>query len=104
MSTRTVAVELQRPAARGRLRVAEHDADLFPDLVDEDQAGLGFGDDAGELAQGLRHQPRLKARQRVAHVAIQFGLGNQRGDGINHHNVNGVERTSASAISSACSP
>src|SRR6185295_6237347 len=32
-------VELQRPAAGGGLRVAEHDADLLADLVDEDEAG-----------------------------------------------------------------
>ena len=32
-------VELQRPAARRRLGVAEQDADLLADLVDEDQAG-----------------------------------------------------------------
>src|SRR5256885_2247357 len=33
-------VELERVAAGGRLRVPEHDADLHPDLVDEDDRGV----------------------------------------------------------------
>src|SRR6187455_1698645 len=32
-------VEFERIAARGGLRIAEHDADLHPDLVDEDDDG-----------------------------------------------------------------
>ena len=35
-------VELERRAAGGGLGVAEHDADLLADLVDEDDAGLGL--------------------------------------------------------------
>jgi hypothetical protein len=45
-------VELQRFAAGRGFRVAEHDADLFADLVGEDAGGLGLGEDGGELAQG----------------------------------------------------
>src|SRR5882762_4817176 len=69
-------IELQRAAARRRFRVAEHDANFLADLVDENQAGAGFRNDAGELAQRLRHQPRLQTHLRVAHVALKFGLGN----------------------------
>ena len=36
---RTDAVELERPAAGGRLGIAEHDANLLAQLVDEDEAG-----------------------------------------------------------------
>src|SRR6202789_4575246 len=61
-------IELQRVAARRRLRIAEHDADLHADLVDEDDDGVGLGDRAGELAQRLAHQPRLLPRQLVAHL------------------------------------
>jgi hypothetical protein len=46
-------VELERAATRCRLRVAEHHADLLAQLIDEDQAGLRFRDDAGELAERL---------------------------------------------------
>src|SRR6202022_3919160 len=53
-------IELERIAARGRLRVAEHDADLHANLVDEDDETVGFRDGARELAQGLAHQPCLQ--------------------------------------------
>ena len=35
-------VEFQGPAARRRFGVAEHDADFFTELVDEDDHGLRF--------------------------------------------------------------
>ena len=41
--------------------------------------------DPGQLAQGLRHQPRLQAHVAVAHLAVEFGLGDQRGHRIDHH-------------------
>ena len=43
-------VELERVAAGGRLGVAEHDADLHADLVDEDDRAVGFLMGGGELA------------------------------------------------------
>src|SRR5690554_2765586 len=49
-------VELQRVAARGRLRAAEHHADLHADLVDEDHEAVRALDVRRELAQRLRHQ------------------------------------------------
>src|SRR6185312_7209224 len=53
-------VEFQGIAAGGGFRIAEHDADLHADLVDENHDGVGFGNGGGELAQRLAHQPRLK--------------------------------------------
>ena len=35
-------IKLQGTAAGGGFRIAEHDADFFTNLVDEDQAGVGF--------------------------------------------------------------
>ena len=70
-------VELQSVAAGGRLGIAEHDADLLAQLVDEDEAGVGARDLAGELSQSLRHQPRLQADVAVAHLAFEFGPGYQ---------------------------
>ena len=63
---------------------------FLANLVDEDKAGLGLGDDGGELAQRLRHQAGLQTHRRIAHVAFEFGLGDQRGDGIDDDDVDGV--------------
>ncbi len=41
----------------------------------------------GELAQRLAHQPRLEARQLVAHVALNLRLRHERRDGVDHHDV-----------------
>src|SRR5206468_9376515 len=65
-------VEFQCPAAGGGFRVAEHHADLLPQLVDEDEAGFRFRDHAGELSERLRHQPRLQSHLRFAHLAFDF--------------------------------
>src|SRR4051794_767358 len=62
-------VEFQGVAAGGSFRRAVHHPDLHADLIDEDHHGVGFVDRGGELAQCLAHQPRLQARQRVAHLA-----------------------------------
>ena len=45
---------------------------------------------AGELAHGLRHQARLHAHVAVAHFAVEFGFGNQRGHRIHHQHVDGA--------------
>src|SRR6266404_316143 len=83
-------VKLQGAAAGGGFRIAKHDANFFPDLVDEDEASLRFGDDGGEFAQGLRHQARLQAHRRIAHVAFEFGLGDESGDGVDDDDVHRV--------------
>ena len=38
----------------------------------------------------LRHQPRLHAHERVAHLAVQFRLGHQRGHRVHHEDVDGT--------------
>ena len=75
-------VELERPAARRGLGVAEHDADLLAQLVREDADRLGAVERAGELAERLRHQPGLQADVRVAHLALDLGLRRERGDRV----------------------
>src|SRR5258708_28128141 len=84
------SVELQCAVRGGGFRIAEHHANLFADLVDEDQAGLGFGNDGGEFAQRLRHQARLQAHGGIAHVAFELGLGDQSGDGVDNNDVDGA--------------
>src|SRR4029077_11576701 len=82
--------EFQGATAGGGLGVAEHYADLFADLVDEDEARLRLRDDGGELAQRLRHQARLQTHLWLAHIAFEFGLRHERGDGINHDDVHRI--------------
>src|SRR5207237_96437 len=72
-------VELQSAATGGGFGIAEHHADFFADLINKDQAGARLRDNAGQLAQRLRHQPRLQSHVAVAHFAIEFGLRNQGG-------------------------
>ena len=83
-------VELQRVAAGGGLRVAEHHADLHADLVDEDDDGVGALDVAGELAQRLGHQARVQADLHLAHLAFDLRLGRERRDGVDHDHVHRV--------------
>src|SRR5690606_27779794 len=54
-------VELERVAAGGGFRVAEHHADLHADLVDEDDDRVRAFDVAGELAQRLRHEAGVQS-------------------------------------------
>ena len=46
-----------------------------------------FETTAGQLAQRLRHQPRLQAHLRIAHFAFDFGVGHQRRNRVDHHDV-----------------
>src|SRR5690348_1768138 len=80
-------VELQRVAAGGGLRAAEHHADLHADLVDEDHQGAGLLDVGGELAQRLAHQAGMQADVGVAHLALDFRLRRQRSDRVDHDHV-----------------
>ena len=80
-------VELESVAAGSGFGAAEHDADLHANLVDEDHHAVGFLDGRSEFAQRLAHQPRLQAGQAVAHVPFDFGLGGERGDRVDHDQV-----------------
>jgi hypothetical protein len=50
----------------------------------------GSGDDRGELAQRLAHQPGLQAHVAVAHVALDLGLGGQGSDRVDHDQIDGA--------------
>ena len=75
-------VELQRPAARLGLGAAEADPDLLADLVREQADGLRPVEVAGELAERLRHQPRLQADLDLAHLALELDPRRQRRDRV----------------------
>src|ERR1700680_945496 len=83
-------IELERVAAGRGLRVTEHHADLHADLIDEYHDGIGSLDIAGELAQGLRHEARLQAHVRVAHLAFDFRFRRERRNRVDHHYIEGA--------------
>src|SRR6185437_9625731 len=64
-----------------------HHADLFANLVDEDQAGARLAHGAGEFAQRLRHQPRLQTHVAIAHFAIEFRFRHECRHGIDHQHI-----------------
>src|SRR3546814_16590374 len=73
-------IEFQRVAARRRLGIAVHHADLHAKLVDEDHHAARAADRTAELTQALRHQPRLHADMTVAHHNIEPGTRPPRCD------------------------
>jgi len=83
-------VELQRPPTRRRLRRAEHDPDLLPQLVDEDADRVRLVEVGRQLAQRLRHQPRLQAHLRLAHLALDFRFRHQRRHRVDDDDVHAV--------------
>ena len=83
-------VELQRPAARLRLRRAEHDAHLLADLVCEHAQRLGAVEVARELAHCLAHHPRLQPDRLIAHLAFELDARRQRRDGVQRDDVDGA--------------
>src|SRR6266851_1967022 len=80
-------VELERVAAGGRLRIAEHHSDFHPDLIDENDQYIGALDIRRELAQRLTHQPSLQAGKLVAHFTFDFRLGHERGNRVDDNDV-----------------
>src|SRR6266853_2815148 len=80
-------IELERVAAGGRLRVAEHHSDFHPDLIDKNHQHVGALDIRRELAQRLTHQPGLQAGKLVAHFAFDFRLGHERRNGVDDNDV-----------------
>src|ERR1035437_911940 len=80
-------IKLERVAAGGRLRIPEHHANLHPDLVDEDNDGARARYDRRKLAQRLRHQARLQAHLRLAHLAFDFRAGRQSRNRVYYQHV-----------------
>src|SRR2546423_7781452 len=83
-------VKLQSLAARRRLGIAEHHADLFADLIGENAAGPRLGNQRGQFAHRGAHQTRLRTDRGVADLALEFLFRDQRGDGIEDDDVERV--------------
>src|SRR5262245_32508807 len=83
-------IELERVAPGRRLGIAEHDAELHANLVDEDDRRLRFRDGGRELSQGLRHQSGLKAHVGIAHLAFDLSPWRQRSHRIHDNHIDGT--------------
>ena len=83
-------VELKGVATGGGFGVAEHDANLHAELVDEQHAGVGLGKNAGELAEGLAHEAGLQTHVVVAHFTVDFGLGHEGSYRVDDDDVDGT--------------
>src|SRR3989338_8609822 len=83
-------IELERLPAGGRFRIAEHYTDFHPDLIDEDDHHIGTRDDSRQLAQRLRHEPRLPPHMRIAHLALDFRLRHERGYRIHYDHIHHI--------------
>src|SRR5215217_6964105 len=68
-------IELQRPPSRCRLRRAEHDPYLLPQLVDENGRSPGAAERTRELPERLAHEPSLEPHVRVSHLSLDFSPG-----------------------------
>ena len=66
---------------------AEHYPDLLPNLIREQAHGLRPVEVAGELAQRLRHQPRLEADRLLAHLPLELDARRQRRDRVDGDDV-----------------
>ena len=80
---------MEAPAARGGLRIAEHDAYLLAQLVDEDAGGLCLVDGSSQLTQGLAHQAGLQADLVVTHVAFKLSFWCQGSHGVDDDDIYG---------------
>ena len=81
-------VELQCTSAGCRLRIAEHDTNLFTDLIDKDGNRTRFADDTRELTHRLAHETSLQAYMRITHIAFDFRLWHKCRYRIDNDNIN----------------
>ena len=77
----------ERAATRLCFRIAEHDADLFTDLVGKEDEALRLTDLTCETPHGLTHHPSLKSDGGVAHLTIELILRDGGRDGVGNDDV-----------------
>src|SRR5579864_4078415 len=62
--------KLECAASGSRLGATEHHANLFADLINENQNSMGLIGDACEFTHRLGHQTRLEAHLRITHITL----------------------------------
>ena len=81
-------IELQRTTTGSSFRVAEHNANFFTNLVDENSSAFRFCNQTSQFTQRLAHQTSLQTNMGVAHFAFDFCTRNQSRNGVNYDNIN----------------
>src|SRR3989338_6801219 len=82
------SVEFERFSSRSSFRIAKHHSYLHSNLVYKNYNGFRTSDDSRELAQSLRHQPRLLADMVRAHITLYLIFRGERCDRVYHHYIN----------------
>ena len=83
-------VELQGTAARGCLRIAEHNADLFTQLVDKNRRAAGTVHDTGEFPHRLGHEAGLQTDTGISHLAVKLRLRHKGSDRVYDNQIDGA--------------
>jgi hypothetical protein len=60
---------------------------FLPELVDKNHTGFGFVDNARQFAHRLGHQTSLQAHLRLAHIAVNLGLGYKGRDRVDDDDI-----------------
>jgi hypothetical protein len=97
-------VELERAAAGGGLGVAEHDADLLADLVDENERVRDFETVPVSLRSACDMRRACRPMWESPISPSSSALGTSAATESTTSTSMAPERTRASVISSACSP
>ena len=70
-------------------------SNFFTELVDENANRVSLVNYPGELAQCLRHDPRLQTALHIAHVTFQLRKWNKCGNAVHNDDV---KRTAADEV------
>ena len=81
------SIEFKSPPSRCGLRVSEHDADLFPELVYEYHAAVGLTDGRRQLPACLRHHSCLQAHMGIPHLSVYLLSGDKGGHGVHNNDI-----------------
>ena len=80
-------IEFQSPPSRCGLRVSEHDADFFPELVNEYHAAVGLADGRRQLPACLRHHSCLQAHMGIPHLSVYLLSGDKGCHGVHNNDI-----------------
>ena len=81
-------VVFKRKTAGSGFRISVHNADLLAQLIDEYNGAAVFRDAACQTAHCLRHKPRQRTDDGVAHLALKLNARDKCRDGVDNNNIN----------------